>query len=54
MYSGQLSQFGIWDFTTFHQDISLNKGDYPEQCPILLATVYWDNGVGCYIYDTKV
>ena len=39
---------------TFDQDISLNWEYYPEQCPILLSTVYWDNRAGCNINDTRV
>ena len=40
--------------STFDQVISLNWEYYPEQCPILLLTVYWDNWAGYNINDTRV
>ena len=39
---------------TLDQDISLNWEYYPDQCPILLSTDYWDNRAGCNINDTRV
>ena len=44
----------IFILTTFDQVISLNWKYYPEQCPIPLSTVYWDNGAGCNINDIRV
>ena len=44
----------MYILSTFDQDISLNWEYYPDQCPILLSTVYWDNRAGCNINDTRV
>ena len=44
----------MYILSTFDQDILLNWEYYPDQCPILLSTVYWDNRAGCNINDTRV
>ena len=53
-YRPYLGLRNMYILSTFDQDISLNWEYYPEQCPILLSTVYWDNGAGCKVNDTRV
>ena len=53
-YRPYLGFGNIYILSTNEQDISLNCKYYPEQCPTLLSTVYWDNGAGCNINDTWV
>ena len=53
-YRPYLGLRNMYILSTFDQDISLNWEYYPKQCPILLSTVYWDNGAGWKVNDTRV